>query len=114
VAAITNDIPDRELTWKSDDGGDIDNSGRIRFEVAGDRGTVVRATIAYDPPAGFVGQIVAKLFQREPRIQARRDLHRFKQLMETGEITTSARTQRERQNRHEDQTATRQFEETGA
>ncbi|RYD90730.1 MAG: SRPBCC family protein [Sphingomonadales bacterium] len=114
VAAITNDIPDRELTWQSEDGGDIDNSGRIRFEDAGDRGTVVRATIAYDPPAGIVGQIVAKLFQREPRIQARRDLHRFKQLMETGEITTSARNQRQRENRNEDQTVTRQLEETGA
>jgi uncharacterized membrane protein len=75
---------------------------------------VVRATIAYDPPAGIVGQIVAKLFQREPRIQARRDLHRFKQLMETGEITTSARNQRQRENRNEDQTVTRQLEETGA
>ena len=114
VAAITNDIPDRELTWQSEDGGDIDNSGRIRFEDAGERGTVVRATIAYDPPAGIVGQIVAKLFQREPRIQARRDLHRFKQLMETGEITTSARNQRERENRNEDQPATRELEVTQA
>ena len=120
VAAITNDIPDRELTWQSEDGGDIDNSGRVRFEDAGDRGTVVRATIAYDPPGGTLGQIVAKLFQREPRIQARRDLHRFKQLMETGEITTSARNQRQRENRNEDQTITgetadaRAFEENQA
>lgn len=107
VAAITNDIPDRELTWQSEDGGDIANSGRVRFENAGDRGTLVRATIAYDPPAGVVGQLVAKLFQREPRIQARRDLHRFKQLMETGEISTSARNQRQREERDEDQTVTR-------
>ena len=106
VAAITNDIPDRELTWQSEDGGDIANSGRIRFEDAGERGTVVRATIAYDQPAGLVGQLVAKLFQREPRIQARRDLHRFKQLMETGEITTGARNRRQREKRNEDQTIT--------
>ena len=32
------------------------------------------------------------MFQREPAIQARRDLRRFKQLMETGEIATSSRT----------------------
>ena len=114
VAAITNDVPDRELTWQSEDGGDIANSGRIRFEEAGDRGTVVRATIAYDPPAGIVGQLVAKLFQREPRIQTRRDLHRFKQLMETGEITTSARTRAQRENRNEDQTVTRELEENPA
>jgi uncharacterized membrane protein len=114
VAAITNEVPDRELTWQSEDGADVANSGRICFEEAGDRGTVVRATIAYDPPAGIVGQLVAKLFQREPRIQTRRDLHRFKQLMETGEITTSARTQAQREKRDEDQTVTRELEENPA
>jgi uncharacterized membrane protein len=91
VAAITNAIPDRELTWQSEDGGDIANSGRIRFEDAGARGTVVRATIAYKPPGGTIGKLVAKLFQREPNIQTRRDLRRFKQMMETGEIATGAR-----------------------
>jgi uncharacterized membrane protein len=50
--------------------------------------------IAYEPPAGVVGQMIAKLFQREPRIQTRRDLHRFKQLMEAGEIATAARTRK--------------------
>ena len=47
------------------------------------------ATIIYDPPAGDVGKLIAKLFQKEPKVQARRDLRRFKQLMETGEISTS-------------------------
>jgi uncharacterized membrane protein len=51
---------------------------------------MVRATISYDPPAGVLGRAVAKLLQREPAVQARRDLRRFKQLMETGEITSSA------------------------
>jgi uncharacterized membrane protein len=46
-------------------------------------------TIVYDPPVGTLGKVIAKLFQREPNIQARRDLRRFKQLMETGEIPTS-------------------------
>ena len=50
------------------------------------------ATILYDPPAGIVGKLIAKMFQREPAIQARRDLRRFKQLMETGEIATASRT----------------------
>jgi uncharacterized membrane protein len=35
------------------------------------------------------------MFQREPKIQARRDLRRFKQLMETGEIATAARTRKQ-------------------
>ena len=91
-SVIVNDIPGKEITWRSAPGADVDNSGRIEFHDAGERGTVVRAVIAYDPPGGVIGQLIAKLFQREPRIQARRDLRRLKQLMETGEIATAART----------------------
>lgn len=93
-AVISDDVPGQSLSWQSVEGADVANSGKVEFKEAGARGTVVRAVIAYEPPAGIVGQIVAKLFQREPRIQARRDLHRFKQLMETGEIATSARTRK--------------------
>lgn len=89
---VTKDVPGKEITWQSAPGADIANSGRIEFQDAGARGTVVRAVIAYDPPGGTIGQFIAKLFQREPRMQARRDLRRFKQLMETGEIATSSRT----------------------
>lgn len=91
-SVITHDVPGTEITWQSAPGADVANSGRIEFREAGARGTVVRATIAYDPPGGTIGQFIAKLFQREPRIQTRRDLRRFKQLMETGEIATAART----------------------
>ena len=45
--------------------------------------------MAYDPPGGEAGKAIAKLFQKEPKIQARRDLRRFKQLMEAGEISTA-------------------------
>lgn len=89
---ITEDEPGRVIAWTSEEGASVANSGRIEFtDAPPGRGTIVRVTIAYDPPAGAVGRAVAKLFQREPKIQARRDLRRFKQLMETGEITTSQR-----------------------
>jgi uncharacterized membrane protein len=91
-ARITEDLPNERLAWTSEDGADVANSGLIEFREAGARGTVVTATIAYDPPAGIVGKVIAKMFQREPAIQARRDLRRFKQLMETGEIATSSWT----------------------
>jgi uncharacterized membrane protein len=100
-SVITQDVPGREITWQSAPGADVANSGRIEFRDAGARGTVVRATIAYDPPGGAIGQLIAKLFQREPRIQARRDLRRFKQLMETGEIATGSRTRKQ----HEEEQA---------
>ncbi len=95
TAVVTEEAQDSFIAWASEDGADIANSGRIEFRDAGARGTVVTATIAYDPPAGTVGKLVAKLFQRDPSIQARRDLRRFKQLMETGEVATAARTRRQ-------------------
>lgn len=92
-AIVIDDQPGRSITWQSAEGADIKNSGKIEFLDANTgRGTVVRAVIAYDPPGGTVGALIAKLFQREPALQSRRDLRRFKQLIETGEIATSSRT----------------------
>ena len=91
-ATVTEEIENESLTWQSEEGADVPNSGRVTFTQAGARGTVVTATIAYVPPGGVVGKLIAKMFQREPAIQARRDLRRFKQLMETGEIATAAKT----------------------
>ncbi len=93
-AVVTEEIEDALLAWSSAEGADVPNSGRIEFRDAGTRGTVVITTILYDPPAGAIGKLIAKMFQREPAIQARRDLRRFKQLMETGEIATGARNKR--------------------
>jgi uncharacterized membrane protein len=92
-AVVTEEAENSFIAWASEEGADVPNSGRIDFRDAGARGTVVTATIMYDPPLGVVGKVIAKLFQREPAIQARRDLRRFKQLMETGEIATAAWTQ---------------------
>lgn len=99
VSNITHDLPDREIAWQSEPGSDVDNSGKVEFRDAGSRGTVVRLAIAYDPPGGLIGRTIAKLIQREPHGQSRRALHRLKQLMETGEIATSARNRREQTER---------------
>jgi uncharacterized membrane protein len=94
-ATVTDEQEGSLIAWTSEEGADVPNSGRVEFRDAGARGTVVTATILYDPPAGFIGKVVAKMFQREPAIQARRDLRRFKQLMETGEIATASRTRKQ-------------------
>jgi uncharacterized membrane protein len=88
---ITEDVPGESIAWESSPGADVRNSGRVEFkDQRGGRGTAVTATILYQPPAGAVGKWSAKLFQEEPRIQARRDLRRFKQLMETGEVARTS------------------------
>jgi len=96
-AVITEERQDELIAWTSSEDADVVSSGRIEFRDAGERGTLVTATIAYEPPVGLVGKLVAKIFQREPAIQARRDLRRFKQLMETGEVATSSRTHKQLQ-----------------
>lgn len=90
-AIVTADEPDRLIAWETIEGADVRSTGRIEFlDAAPGRGTMVRATIAYDPPGGIIGEWIAKLFQREPNVQARRDLRRLKQYLETGEVTSSA------------------------
>jgi uncharacterized membrane protein len=87
---ITQDEPGRLIAWQSLEQASVRNSGRVEFIDSPDgRGTVVRVTLTYDPPAGTVGKLIAKLFQKEPKVQARQDLRRFKQLMETGEVSTA-------------------------
>jgi uncharacterized membrane protein len=72
------------------EGADVDNGGTVRFERApGGRGTIVRVEMQYTPPGGKVGALVAKLFGENPSQQMDADLRRFKQLIETGEITTT-------------------------
>jgi uncharacterized membrane protein len=88
---ITEDRPGELIAWKSEPESEIETEGRVEFfDVAPGRGTGVRLTMRYDPPGGLAGRAVAKLLQREPNVQARRDLRRFKMLMETGEIATNA------------------------
>ena len=88
---VTEEIPGEAIYWQSEEGSDIANSGEVRFtDAPAGRGTYVSLILAYEPPGGKLGRWAAKLLQREPEAQARRDLHRFKQLMETGEVTSNA------------------------
>lgn len=91
VNRITERAPSESIYWQSTPESDVANSGEVRFtDAPAGRGTYVSLILAYDPPAGKAGRLAAKLLQREPEVQARRDLHRFKQLMETGEVTSNA------------------------
>lgn len=80
---VTEDIPGRLIAWKSEEGASVPNRGRVEFiETSDGLGTNVRTSLSYDPPAGAFGRIVAKLFQREPGVQARQDLDRLKGILE--------------------------------
>jgi len=111
---VVKEEPGKLIAWRSVPGSQIDTEGRVSFtDAPGNRGTRVSVRVAYKPPAGELGRMVAKLFMREPAIQARHDLKRFKMLMEAGEIATSARRkdqtraakQAEKQNDRQEETA---------
>lgn len=90
VAEITDDRPNELIAWRSLEGADVANSGRVRFVPAlGGRGTEVHVELSYDPPSGIVGATFAKLFGAEPSEQVDGDLRRFKQVLEVGEVVHS-------------------------
>jgi uncharacterized membrane protein len=89
-AELVEDRENELIAWRSLEGSTVQNSGTVRFQHApGARGTEVRVQLEYRPPAGALGRSIAWLFGEEPEQQVTEDLHRFKQLMETGEIPVS-------------------------
>lgn len=100
---IAREVDGELIAWRSTEDSDIDTEGRVTFEDApGERGTRVSLIIAYKPKAGALGDAIATLARRSPEMQERHDLKRFKMLMETGEIATSARTRDEQQHQLEE------------
>jgi uncharacterized membrane protein len=89
-AEIVLEEENRRIEWRSLAGSEIDHRGMVRFEAAPvGRGSFVRVEMVYDPPGGVFGGGIAKLFGRAPEQQIHENLHRLKELMETGEIITT-------------------------
>jgi uncharacterized membrane protein len=91
VAEILGERENESISWRSLPRADVQNRGAVRFRRApGARGTEVRVDLEYVPPGGSLGRAIAKIFGEEPRQQIRDDLRRLKQLLESGEVPTSA------------------------
>jgi uncharacterized membrane protein len=89
-AELTEDRPGELIAWRSLAGSPVDHAGTVRFERApGGRGTLVAVETRYTPPGGALTGTVAWLMGQAPGQQVQENLRRFKQLMETGEITVS-------------------------
>ena len=89
-AEVIEDRPRQLIAWRTVDGARVRNSGTVRFRSApGGQGTEIRVEMRFSPPAGRVGAAVAQMFGEHPYQQVRDDLRRFKQVMETGEVTRS-------------------------
>lgn len=92
-AEIAEEKPNELIAWRSLDGSDVWSAGIVRFTPTPDKqGTEVSVHMHYTPPAGVVGMTIASLFGEEPNLQLKEDMHRFKQVMEVGEVILSEGT----------------------
>lgn len=97
-AEVINDVPSELIGWRTLAGADVISAGSVRFKSARrDRGTEVHVRLQYEPPGGRIGAALAWLLGHEPSQTVRADLRRLKQLMEAGEIPTTAGQPRGRQ-----------------
>ncbi|MGH9630403.1 MAG: SRPBCC family protein [Bryobacteraceae bacterium] len=88
-AEIINEVENEVIGWRSLEGADVDNAGSVRFEEQpGGQSTDVKVSLQYNPPAGSVGAAVAKLLGEDPARQIEDDLLCFKELMETGTLSS--------------------------
>ena len=87
---ILEDRPGELIAWGSVPGSDVHHEGAVRFRPApGGRGTEVRVDLEYEPPAGVLGRVTARLFGAAPAQELDDDLRRLKQVLEAGELATT-------------------------
>ncbi|HEY8378435.1 MAG TPA: SRPBCC family protein [Nannocystis sp.] len=84
-AEIINDVPGELIAWRSLEGSEVPNAGSVRFErCLGGHATRITVSLEYHPPAGLLGSLMASALGANPQRQIEEDLHRFKELLETG------------------------------
>jgi uncharacterized membrane protein len=90
-AEITDDQPDRRISWRSLPGSQISASGSVEFQPDPQgRGCFVRANVEYSDPLGQAGHAVMAALGKHPNFVVKEDLRRFKALLEAGEVPTTA------------------------
>jgi uncharacterized membrane protein len=90
-AVINNEAENELIAWRSLPGAAVDSAGSVQFKDApGGRGTEIRVELQYNPPGGTLGAVLAKLWGEEPSQRIHEDLLRLKQILEAGEVPTTA------------------------
>jgi uncharacterized membrane protein len=100
-AELVNEIENETIAWRSAGSRVVAHAGSVRFRDV-PMGTEVLVHLQYQPVAGTLGWLAARLLGHNPRAQVREDLRRMKQQLETGEIPTvdgqpSGRVERRRE-----------------
>jgi uncharacterized membrane protein len=87
-AITTRMEPDSVIEWSTIVGSPVEHAGTITFNSEGDGSTRVHLRMSYNPPAGAVGHVVAKLFGADPKSEMDEDFLRLKSTLESGRATS--------------------------
>ncbi|MHB9130661.1 MAG: SRPBCC family protein [Armatimonadota bacterium] len=80
-AEMTDFSPNEVIAWRSVDG--LKNSGEVRFTPQGMGGCLISVRLQYDPPYGWVGDLVARQSLNDKfHDQLQLDLDNFKRTVE--------------------------------
>ena len=85
TAEMTKDDAGKRIGWRTLE-GDVMNSGQITFAQMPDQQTQVTVTMMYDPPAGKLGDLGAKILD-DPEERVEKDLRAFKNYVEKNQTT---------------------------
>ncbi len=80
-ARTTQREPNQAIGWNST-GGEVETSGQVRFQEAGQNLTRVEVQMNYsDPPGGKVGELASRAVAN-PKLQLEQDLRNLKAILE--------------------------------
>jgi uncharacterized membrane protein len=83
-AMVTDNIPNELIAWSSVPGAVVRTAGWVKFQPNESGGTTLQIQLAYNPPAGVIGHVIASLFDADPKHALDDDMARLKTLFEAG------------------------------
>ena len=82
-AEIVDEKQNEWIAWQSIEPAEVPNNGTVMFRDAPSGDTEIFVTIEAEPPAGRLGNLVARMFGKSPQRQVKMALERFKQMAES-------------------------------
>lgn len=89
-AEVTALEPNRLIAWRTARNSPVQHAGIMRFESGNGAGTRLDIRMSYNPPAGALGHVLARLFGADPKHQLDEALVRVKTYLETGRAPRDA------------------------
>jgi uncharacterized membrane protein len=82
-AEIVDERENEWIAWQSIEPAQVPNNGTVMFRESPGGGTEIFVTLEAEPPAGKLGDLVARMFGRSPDRQVRMALEKFKEMVES-------------------------------